>query len=383
MKNSTSLFLHRMFKGMADSCIKVFIPILIYQSTQNILQSFLFLIISYFLTAILFILLKNVIQKKPLLFLILHIIPIIIVSILLTCKITTLIIIILAVLDAITTVFYYASLNYMFVFLDKETNTAKFEAGQNAGKIIFVLVSSIILGNLNNSFIFVVVFSSILYVISVVPLCFKYGELKNITKNVVNKSVIEVAKQSKNFNLFHIFTGIFSFFNESFLPLYLFVNGISFSLIGVLVALNYLINIGAGYLAKYLSKKGRDKINLIINCIIICLAMAVLFVPNTTVLYIATVLLNFSYNMIFVAFFTMFINDQKEKGIVADSIFVRDIFQNGARVCCVGICMIPLSALGFIFGIGSSIGMLFTGLRCEKECKNITCKNDNETAILK
>jgi hypothetical protein len=83
LSHSTNLLLHRVFKGIADSTIKVFIPLLIYKSSGSLLLAFLYGIINHFVNFILFFAMKPIIQKKPTLSIILHIAPIIIAELIL------------------------------------------------------------------------------------------------------------------------------------------------------------------------------------------------------------------------------------------------------------------------------------------------------------
>lgn len=367
MKGSNSLFLHRIFKGIGDSCLKVFIPLLIYQNTSNFYLCLLYLCINYFVTSILFATMKKPISKAPLLFIILHIFPLMATCLLLTLNLSILIVCALGILDAVATTFYYAPLNLMFVFLDKNTDTAKFEAGQNLGKIIFAFLAAFLLGNIKNSLIFVIIFSCIIYVISIIPLCLNYRELKDIAKKEENQTFVTSIKHCGKYNYFHFFTGVFSFVNDTFLPLYLYISGLSFSTVGYMVAIQYILNILAGYLAKYADKKAKTKLSTILNGIILLAGMTVvMLVKNSTVIYVFSLVVGFSYVMLFTSYFTKFLFSQAKLNNRISGTFARDFVQNLARESCSLVCFIPVSFPVFIIGICSSIGIMISGIKCEK-----------------
>ena len=367
MKGSNSLFLHRIFKGIGDSCLKVFIPLLIYQHTANFNLCLLYLCISYFLTSVLFATMKNPIRKAPLLFIILHILPLMATSVLLTLDMTILIVVALGVLDAVATTFYYAPLNLMFAFLDKNADTAKFEAGQNLGKIIFAFLGAFLLGDVKNSLVFVIIFSCVIYLISVIPLCLNYRDLKDIAKKEENQTFTSSVKNCGEFNLFHIFTGVFSFVKETFLPLYLYISGLSFSTVGYMVAIQYVLNILAGYVAKFADKKGKTKLSTIINSIVLFAGMIVVcVVKNSAVIYAFSLVVGFSYSVLFTSYFTKFVFSQTKKNNRIGGTFARDFVQNSARETCTLVCFIPFSFPIFIVGICSSVGIMLSGLKCDK-----------------
>ena len=67
MKNSTALALNRIFKAIADTAIKVFIPILIYKNTGSLAYAFLYLALSSFVNALCYVVLKNFLKKHAVL----------------------------------------------------------------------------------------------------------------------------------------------------------------------------------------------------------------------------------------------------------------------------------------------------------------------------
>ena len=97
MDNTNRIFLHKVFKAIADSIIKIFIPLYILKATNNIHLSIIYIGIYSLFVFILQISLKKLYQKHNILCIIIHCIPIIATQIILSfCQIDTIICIICA-----------------------------------------------------------------------------------------------------------------------------------------------------------------------------------------------------------------------------------------------------------------------------------------------
>ena len=370
---SSHIFIHRIFKGIADSSIKIFIPLLIYQQTQNIFLCFYYGAIEYFLTAIFFSAFKNPIKKNPLIYIIIHIIPIISIGFLLLLKLNYFILAIIALFSAISSVFYYGSINLLFGIMDEKTDAAKYETGQHLGKIIFTILSSYVLGKLNNSLIFVVLFSLVVYILSVLPICINYKNIKKELQQLPNAEFKEVFKDNKYFNFYHIFSGVFSIFTEFVLPLYLFINGLSFTVVGILVALQYSLSIVGNYLAKFLDSKEKSKeLTIVCSICIFVSLICISFIHINKVIYIFTLVNTICHHMLHTVYFSLFVKDQKEKCFYHYSVFYRDVILNSARtVISLSYIIIPSFSFMFFLGIGSSIGIGVSGYKCDKMYKKV------------
>ncbi len=363
MENSSYLFLHRIFKGIADATIKIFIPLLIYKETGNFMLCFTYCFVDYALTSVFFLVFRKFIQKFSILSIILHVFPIIIAEFVLLSNLNLWIIIALAALDALASTLYYGALNLIFGYLDTSANTAKFEAGQYVGLIIFSILSAYVLGKLQNSLTFVVIVSVVLYIVSIVPLCFKYNQLKTILHNLPKTNFKVLFKDNLKFSIVHFFNGILTVIAETIFPLYLYTKGIEFSAIGILVALQYLINILGGYLASYLTKKGLGKwVNVICVILYIAALIVIMLVNQMYVAYAFVLVFSIAHQMMFVPMFNMFTKDQISKNYFHDSIFYRDLYIDSGRAI-VSVAYLIFPAFMFLFGIGiaSAIGICGAG----------------------
>lgn len=385
MNKTSYLLLHRLLKGIADCTIKAFIPILIYKATSNIMLCFMFIIIDYCVTSLCFRVLKKIIQKHTLFCLIISTIP------LLTCELMLLIlridiglIISIAVLDAIYTTLYYGAINLTFANIDAKTNTAKFESGQHIGKIIFTILSAYLLGNLQNSFLFVISFSVLLYLLSMIPIVIIYIKDKNKKIDIPKFEIKQVLSNTKEFNIYHIFTGIFSFFCDFVLPLYLYLKGLSFTVVGIFMALQYSMNLVANYVVKFLQEKNKTKFIVIFSSIMLFISLScILFLNNNVAIYIFNLFITFSYQMLFISLFGLFVKNQKQNNMFYHSLFYRDIFQNIARTMsgCVYLIFQSFSVM-FGLGIASSVLIGISGVKCiNKVDENLKTEKVKDTNI--
>ena len=355
ISDSSSLALNRIFKSIADSAIKVFIPILIYKNTGSVFYAFLYLTLSFVFISLLYQAIKNFLKKHAALTITLHAIPIIVMEFLLLIDLNIWLIILIALLEAIQSVFYY-SIKYIYAYMDKKNNVAKFETAEYIGKIIFVIISAIMLDNVANSLTFIVIFSTVFYILSSLPILFKIKELDSILPKTEKLSFREVRKDNRYWNIFHIFNGIVHMFMHNILPLYLYIYSLSYTKVGFVVILQYLITILANYTAMFLEKKGHGKLNVILGSILGFVSMILIITLKTPVLiYSFSVTASFGFTLIFSFMFHEFVKDQRAKGYYENSVFYRDSYQTFARGAVASVFLIfPSFIVMFVIGIVSN-----------------------------
>ncbi|MBR3617607.1 MAG: MFS transporter, partial [Acholeplasmatales bacterium] len=236
MKNQNNIFIHKLLKSIADSIIIVFIPLYVLKTTNDFRLSMAYLIIySLFVLFFMFVL-KKLIQKYGVLAMILHFIPIIITEYILSfATINIWIIIICAGLMGLSQALYSIPLNLVFTFGDKKTNVGLFMIATNIGKIIFTLVSGFILSSeIKNSFLILSIASTSFYILSIFPILFAYKELKNNYDNTKNNNS-ETVKLNPWFIVFHISFGLFQPIMDNIVPLYLYMNDLSFQAVTIFI----------------------------------------------------------------------------------------------------------------------------------------------------
>ena len=358
ISNSTYVFMHRVFKGFADALVRAFVPLLIYKQTGDFRLCLIWVILNHLITSILFFSLKNVVKKYPIISIIVHIIPLIASQFILTLNINIYIIIVLALIEAISSVFYYGGINLIFGFMDNDINTAKFESGFHIGKILFLILSSFVLGSVKNSLIFVVITASVFYVLSVIPLIIKYKDLKSEIIIKSNHTIKESLKQSKWFNFYHLAHGAVYICVATIFPLYVYSQGLSFTATGFIIVLQEVLYIFGGYIAKFIDKKQKNNIALIVCCSFIALSILLMFlIRDVIAIYIFNLVISFFFQIVFVIVFSKFCKIQKELGNLQDAIFYRDMFQNISRSSVALVLFITLN-MPLLFGLG----IAFSGL---------------------
>ncbi|MBO5884777.1 MAG: MFS transporter [Clostridia bacterium] len=373
IKNKTNLiYIHKIIKAVADSIIKVFIPLIILKASGNINYVMIYLCSYYFLCALLNIALKKFLQKYGVIAIILHSIPLIIMQILLNSNITWWICIILAILSSFAQVLYSVPINILFALTDKNINVAKFEISTNIGKIIFILLSGYILGSsIQNSLLIMTIFSAVLYIVSAMPLLFGYNVLKNgYTKISQNSQPIK--SKNKLFNLYHILFGLFQTVIDVVLPLYLFINNLSFQSVTLVMVLIEVCKIAANIFARYLLKKGYAAVSIFLSLfIMVTSCVLMIFIKNAIILYICSCCLGVSFPLLFVPLFGIFIKKIIKDQNQFNGMTYRDAYIFSLRPAIyLPYFIFPDLILQLVLGIVCSVGLGFVTFNILKQEKN-------------
>ncbi len=329
MKNkNTLIFVHKFFKAIADSIIKVFIPLYLLKETGDLTLSFLYLTVQALTTFLLNLALRRFLQKYGIFAILLHFIPIVITEGILTfAKISLPAVILCGILMAFAQTLYSVPLNLIFAFGDKSTNVAKFQIATNVGKLLFMTFSGLsIAGGGEKSFLLLSLLSSLLYLICVIPIWFGYGMLKEEYR----KHHSLVPKQGgldRRFCLFHLFFGVFQVVMDEIIPLYLFINHLSFEAVTLLLVLVELCKIGTNYLSKILLEHGLERYGIILSvAVYIASLIAILFWKNSIALYVFSCLCAITFPMTFVPLFKRYCLYLSDCHNIFDGILVRDIY---------------------------------------------------------
>lgn len=359
MKKDNLIFLHKLLKAIADSIIKIFIPLFILKTTDNIYLSIGYLTIYSILTNIILLSFKKIIEKYGIITIILHFIFIVATEgILSFAPINWTTIIVCSLLMAFAQAFYSVPLNIIFTFGDKKSDVAKFQIATNVGKLIFTIVSGLVLSStIKNSFLIMSIVSSIFYILSVIPIGYSYKELKEnyekINQNIKKDSKI-IKKLDKKFNYFHVFFGLFQATIDNIVPLFLYMNNLSFKSITIFIALVELGKIAMNYLAKFLVRKNKQIIACSISVVIFVASLiCVLVSKNNILIYIFSCLSSLSFPLTFVVMFKLFCQNAYNTENVFDAITYRDVYIFLFRPidylsCCTSISLYPSFVIGII-----------------------------------
>ena len=369
MDRSNSIFLHKLFKAIADAIIIVFIPLYIIKETDDYRLSIAYLIaFSLFVIFFMFVL-KKLIQKFGVICIMLHFIPIVGTEAILSfLSINIYTVLISAMLMGLSQALYSISINIIFAFGDKNNNVGKFMIATNIGKLVFILASGLILSNIKNSFMFLSIASTVFYIICIFPLIFAYKELKQ-NYDQIDKTRPKI-KLNKWFVLFHITFGLFQPIMDNIVPLYLYVNNLSFQSVTILIVLIEFFKIIVNYISQFLVKKNKSIICVIISFILFMTSIIVIiFVKNSIVLYIFSTICSLSFPLTFVPMFSLYCRYLKETNNIFAGMTERDfeIFSFRAP-------MYLLSYIGFMFYSILIFGILIVPIMFLSEIKLIKNK---------
>ena len=372
ISNSNILFIHRMLKGIADAIISVFIPLLIYKQTGNLVLSFVFIVVQRTSMCFYGALFKKFIIKHPVTCITIHAIPAIVSLLLLTLTLTWPLIILLGLLAGLTNIFYYMGLHFIFGFVDKPSSTAKFLSAAAIGKIVFTILSAYIIGNFKDSLIFVIVTSCILYAISVIPLMARHKEFSELIAIDNPHSPKEILKNGKWFYFYEMCLGAVNMLISTVLPLFLYCNGLSFTKTGILIAMQDLINIAGNYFAHLFVKERKIKFIMIFSAILLfgCIA-SMMFVREIYVIYILSIVASFAYQSHSTASFQLFVKYQRSYGYYEEALFYREFALDSSRTISVA-NYIFLQLFSFIFVISLVAVVGLGAFGCMIDSKYIT-----------
>lgn len=351
------IFLHKFLKAIADSIIQVFIPLFILKQTGELWLSITYLAVYSLFVFINISLLKKLIQSRTVLCIIFHFIPIIISQCLLSfLSINVFVVLGCALLMSVAQALYSVPINLVFAFSDSSTNVAKFQIGTNFAKLLFILISGFIISTSSSSVALLSIVSSVFYIACVVPILFAYNELKNNYNAAIQKDKAADMKKKvdKKFVLFHIGFGCFQATIDYIIPLFLFINNLSFQAVTIIMALVELMRILSNYIAKYLVKINKQRLSCIISCSIFLVSLICLVTFKIPVLlYICTCLCSISFPLTFVPMFKKYCNYLIETDNIFDGMTERDLEIFSFRplvylAALTGLGMYPSFVLGLI-----------------------------------
>ena len=344
MGKDNLIFIHKLLKAIADAIIIVFIPLYILKTTNDIKLSMAYLVM-YTLFVVLFMLvLKKFIQKYGVIAIIIHFIPIICAEgVLSFLEINIYTVILVSALMGLQQALYSIPLNLIFTFGDKKTNVGKFMIATNIGKLFFTLASGLVLSYVEKSFGILCIVSSTFYIICFIPLIFAYKELKSRYNDIDVSG--ENEKIDKWFILFHVCFGLFQPIMDNVVPLYLYVNNLSFEAVAIFIVLIEFGKIIVNYISQILVKKNKAIICVILSFILFASSIVtMIFVKDPLVLYVFSTLCSLSFPLTFVPMFGLYCKYVTEKNIVFKGMTERDFEIFSLRA--------PMFGLSFIgFGL--------------------------------
>lgn len=377
MKNRTNLiFCHKLIKAIADSMVKVFIPLIILKNGGSLWLSMIYLVSYYFLCGIFNVVLKKFLQKYGVIAMILHAVPLIILQFLLTAKISWWLCLIIAVFAAMGQVLYSVPLNILFAFTDKEVNVAKFQIATNVGKLIFTIASGFIIGSsFKDSILVLSIVGTVLYLLSAVPIVYGYNLLKsNYNEIALHPPVVD----KKSYKIFNVYHGAFSICQsvlDVVVPLYLFVENLTFEAVAIVMAAIEVCKIAANLFAKFLIKKNKSAISICFSAVLLVIgSVLMLTIKNAVVLYVCSCVIAVSFPLMFVPMFSCFVKKLTKENNRFDGMSYRDVYiMFSKEIMFVPYFVIPSLIGQFVVGMISAAVMAGTAVKIlvAKQDKNV------------
>lgn len=362
MKNkSNMIFLHKLIKSFADSMIKIFVPILILQATNDMIQVILYLNVYYIFCGLFTFVLKKLLQKYGIIAIMLHIIPTIAMLFVLSyIPIVWWSVILIAFLSSLGYVLYSVPINLLFSLTDKNVDVAKFQIATCVGKLIFILIGGYILGSsINNSVLLLSIIATVIYFASIIPIMFGYKYIKEKYNNIASVP-INIKKNSYiKFNIFHMLFGLFENIVIIVIPLFLYINNVTFETLSIVLALIEVFKILSNMLAKFLVKRNKSFLSCCISIVLFLVGcIIILTIKSPIVMYICSYIIAVSFPLLFVPMFSKFCKTiQKDNNQFAGMTY-RDIFIIPTK--CIGYIpyfFTPSLTLQFVISMIASLGM--------------------------
>ena len=171
MRTINSVYIHNFLNGIADSIVKVFVPVLILQYMGSLTWAIAYIAIYCFANLLLSVILNKLILKYNITSLIIHILFFLLTPILIAfCQFNIALIIVLAISGGFGQALYYTPVENLYTYSSNQPNMARYDAFCSLGYFIFSLASAFILSStLNNSLLFVCISASLVYIASLIP----------------------------------------------------------------------------------------------------------------------------------------------------------------------------------------------------------------------
>ena len=194
------------------------------------------------------------------------------------------------------------------------------------------------------------------------------------TKQNIPIATTTPTKYSCNFTfrLYHISFSLFQTTIDSLIPIYLFVNNLSFDAITIIIAVVEVFKILANLIAKNLVNKKLFKLSCIISSIIFTASLiCLLLFKNTTILYIFSSIIAISFPMSFVPLFYIFCRQSPDQSSTVTDMTLRDIDIFAPRPLYYGLYFVGGFLTPILLGVTSSITMLICQIKIINSHKNI------------
>lgn len=348
---NTSITIHKVLQNVAEKLFSLFIPVLIYNATQNLFLSLLFVLFAQIFRTLLIFLTKNLVLKCPIFLMTIRLIPILLLQLCFIFEVNFAwwLVIILALLHSANGAFYWPSLNTIFAISTSE-NKAKavgiFENAGTFGKMIAPVIGALLIFN-NYTWVNIVV-CFIFYAVALIFIIIQHKTIKEkinslqpATSNFNNK---------KNLQLFYFLLGVRDLAVDQILPLVFAINNINVGIIGLSYSLLELGIIISNTITIFLNAKKHWFVFSVISCIILGVLLCVIpFFVNTTMAVIYTIIIGLLNPFCTNIMFAKFVKDVNTS--IANEMSNREMIIIGAKIVPAGLTLLfSVLPVGVVFG---------------------------------
>lgn len=235
---------HRTLNDLADGLIRVYIPVAIYRHTGSFSMVIFYALIYYSIQSIINLFLQRQYAARPMLFISVRIIPLLLLQLLLRTSglLPWAYISLLGITMALSNAFYWVPLNHIFASaLGEELgrSVGRFRSASIISKMIMPLVSGLLLSL--SGFAAIIYLSSAVYIASLAVLWIFAGELPSRSERCERDCSMEVAIRVPRLSLpayllTYAVTGVCDT-AEMLWPLFVYVNTLQYIDVGVVASL--------------------------------------------------------------------------------------------------------------------------------------------------
>ena len=364
------LYLHRLLNEFADSLIKVFIPVVIYEKTSSIPAVISFILAYYILQSLLNLALRKILVRRPLPVIIFRLIPVILLQLLLLNDFsrfdTYLYIASLATATAFSNSLYWLPLNSLFTMLADEKTGSKagqFSSASRIGNMLAPVLSGFLIASFGISSS--VILAITCYLLSIAVLFPLSTHIKSFTAQLPASQPLDRPLFQPTIVLFlllYFMVGIFDT-AEMFWSLYIYSISAKYAVVGLAAGLVKFGLILANLLTGFLTDAGKWYIPAVISLFFYCMLWLLrAYIIDIYLICFVSIAAGFAKPFFLVPAFSRFINFIRRSGHIDNLLMARElsIKAGGTSAILLGL-LIPVSIFKapFIISGIASISVIY------------------------
>ena len=363
------LYLHRVLNEFADSLIKVFVPVVIYDKTASITAVIWFVLSYYILQSLLNLILRKVLVRSPLSVIVLRLVPVLLLQFLLISDFTQLgihfYIAALAIVTAFSNCLYWLPLNSLFTMLAAEktgSKTGQFRAASRVGNMLAPILSGFLIGSFGiASSATLAMLCYILSITALMPLAAHVRSFASEQSKTDSSQSLDSKPIKSTLALFVVLYFIVGIFDtaEMFWSLLIYSVSAKYIFVGLATALIKLGVILANLLTGYLTDAGKWFVPAVVSLILFgILWLTRVYVTDIYWMCLISIAGGFVKPFFLVPTFSKFISFVRHSDRVEDMLMSRElsIKAGGSAAIILGL-VLPVTILKapFIIAGGASI----------------------------